>query len=411
MMNRYLVTILLALLPVLAIGKMVDVERTTTGYGMSYNEALNAAILEAVQQVRGMEIGTEKSVKFDLQQSVSGRTDVTTASMGVEQNIYAKSKGWVKSYKVLSTKKPSGKGGSWEVIAKVVVPRFESNAVPNDKRFTLAVMPFRVSRSLYYVDKSSIGGREASTRIQEAIQEKLTQSRRFAVVNRSFSSEFHSEKALLESENVSAVEASRLGQVAGADFMIVGRLHSLGASPDARNSYYGAELNKGEIRAEITYQVIEVPTQKVAWTDVLKLDVKPESEFDLHMLFDQVGKRVAKGTLEVIYPIKVLDIQSAERVYLTQGGEVLSVGDRLSVRGKGKTVVDPDTGMKIPLEGPIVAQVEVVEVMPKYSVAKLVEGDLNEFSANSVLRPMIDAIEASMGQPKTPGSSSAPLRW
>ena len=411
MMNRYLVTVLLTLLPVLAIGKMVDVERTTTGFGMSYNEALNAAILEAVQQVRGMEIGTEKSVQFDLQQSVSERTDVTTASVGVEQNIYAKSKGWVKSYEVLSTKKPSGKGDSWQVRTKVVVPRFESNAVPNDKRFTLAVMPFRVSHSLYHIEDKSVGGHEVSTRIREAIQEKLTQSRRFAVVNRSFAAEFHSEKALLQSENVSAVEASRLGQVAGADFMIVGRLYSLGASPDARKSYYGAALNKDEIRAELAYQIIEVPTQKVAWSDVLKLDVKPDSEFDLHTLFDEVSKRIAKGTLEVIYPIKVLDIQSAERVYLTQGGEAVSVGDQLSVRGKGRTVTDPDTGMKVPLEGPAVAKVEVVNVLPKYSVAKLIEGNLDAFSVESILRPITDLQQPGAGQQASPGSGEAPLKW
>jgi len=193
--------------------------------------------------------------------------------------------------------------------------------------------------------------------------------------------------------------------------MIVGRLYSLSASPDARKSYYGAKLNKGEIRAEIAYQIIEVPTQKVAWSDVLKLDVKPDSEFDLHMLFDQVSKRVAKGTLEVIYPIRVLDIQSAERVYLTQGGEAVSVGDRLSVRGKGKTVTDPDTGMQVPLEGPMVAQVEVVDVLPKYSVAKLIEGNLDAFSAESILRPITDLQQPGAGQAATPGSSEAPLKW
>lgn len=394
-----------------ASAKMVDVERETSGFGASYQDALNSALLEAVQQVRGLELGTEKNLHSSIRQSVSDRTDMVVGEIGVKQDIYSKSRGWVKSYQVIGTEPPSGEHGQWRVQTRVVVPRFESNAMPDDKRFTIAVMPFRVAKPAFQYQSQVISAGEASTRLREAVQEKLTQSRRFAVVNRDFAEEFSSEVALLKSDNVSAVEASRLGQVAGADFMVVGRLYHIGESPKAKKSFYGAQFDRGMIRLEVNYQVIEVPTQKVAWSDVIRLDVKPDADFEITDVYEHGGKEITAGLLNVIYPLRVLDIVSDERIYLTQGGELIQAGSRWSIHAPGRALQDPDTGMSITVEGPVVGEVEIIDVMPKYSVAKLLSGELGAVTAAAVLRPVGEGSAAEPERRSTPGSSDAPIQW
>lgn len=409
MMKKIL--LLTLFLPVLAVAKMVDVERETTGHGNSYMEAVNSALLEAVQQVRGLEIGTEKNLHFSVQQTVSDRTDVVVGEMGVKQDVYSQSKGWVKSYEIISSTPPANAQSQWTVTARVVVPRFESNAVPDDKRHSIVVMPFRVAKPSFEYNNTVITPAEASIRLQEAIQEKLTQSRRFAVVNRDFGEEFRSEVALLKSDNVSAVEASRLGQVAGADFMVVGRIYHIGESPKAKKSFYGAKMNAGMIRLEAAFQVIEVPTQKVAWSDVIRLDVKPDADFEITDVYQSGGKTIASNLLSVIYPLRILDIVSAEQIYLTQGGELINRGGRYAVHSAGRTIKDPDTGMNVSVEGATIAEVEITDVQAKYSVAKLISGDMEQFDAGSVLRPLSAEDKPRPPRRETPGSSDAPIQW
>src|SRR5699024_11794339 len=60
-----------------------------------------------------------------------------------------------------------------------------------------------------------------SQSLQEHLQSDIIRSNRFALVNREYGEEFASEKALLSSNNVSAETASRIGEVAGADYMLV----------------------------------------------------------------------------------------------------------------------------------------------------------------------------------------------
>lgn len=410
-MRHILCSLLLLLaLPLTAQARMVDVERTTQGYGDSYLKAVTGALVEAVQQVRGVEVGTERTLQLDLQHTATLRSDLAVATLGVRHDIYSDSKGWVKSYEVLSV--TPGKGDTpWAVRLKVTVPKFESFTGADDKRYTLAVMPFRISQSNYPAHGQQIRGVDASQRLQESLQRAFTQSQRFSVINRDYGAEFASEVALLRSDLVSATDASRLGAVAGADLMLVGRIHQVGDSPLARREFYGARVNDGMLRLEAAFQIIEVATQKIMWSDTLALDVRPDHrDFEIRELYERGSDAIVAATLGVIYPLRVLDIVSAEQIFLSQGGAAVKEGARLAVHGPGRALNDRETGRSLNVDGPVVAQVEVTTVQPQYSIAKLVEGELDSFSAESVLRPLDNRPE-SRPRRDTPGSSEAPLTW
>lgn len=407
---KTIILILLLLFCTATQARMVDVVRTVTGFGANYRDALNAALLEAVQQVRGLEIGTEKNLHTVMKQVATAHSATTTATMGVKQDIYSKSHGWVKSYKITEVVKPKTEGSGWKVTIRVTVPHFQSDVIPNDIRKTLAVAPFHITQSSYNIDGDIVPGAAVSRRLRDSLLSHFTEARRFAVVNRAYGKEMASELALLKSDLTSTQEASRLGQVVGADFMVVGTIQHIG-SPSKKRAFYGADFNKGLLRAVVSYQVVEVASQRVAWAKVIHTDIRPNSNFETYELFDKMARKIASGTTNVIYPIRIMDVVSDKQIYLSQGGLSVKVDDLLAVKGKGRKVKDPDTGRPVIVSGPRVATIKVTTVEPKYSVAELVDGDSSLFGARSVVEQLSKSAKHQPSAPLSPGSSAAPIQW
>ena len=140
---KYTFLCLACLCSTLSWAAAIDEQRTTTGYGESYQQALAGALLEAVRQVRGLEVGTEKSLKTNIFQSSSALGTTIQGSQEVVTDIYTKSKGAIKTYKILKTTKPKKAGGTWQVKALVTVPVLEE-VIKNDQRKSMAVMPFEI---------------------------------------------------------------------------------------------------------------------------------------------------------------------------------------------------------------------------------------------------------------------------
>lgn len=410
---RYLLFTLLLCLANLSYAQMEDVERQVTGYGDSCQSALNQALMQAVQQVRGTAIATDREANIAIDTIVGMAGGSQSFRLNQEQTVYADSQGWIKSYEVTQVNKPSGDGENWQVSAKVVVPRFVSMVDEDDKRHTLAVMPFRVSQQQYQVLEQTIGAAQASQALQEYVQQQLHSSGRFALVNRQYGEEFASEKALLSSDNVSPETASRIGQVAGADLMLVGRIQSFEHPPQARREFYGAKLNQGLIRLEVSYQIIEVATQRIMWTDIARVDARLIDRDDtIDVMYTKAAERIAGDALAATYPIKVLDIVSPERIYLTQGGHLIKAGQHFNAHGPSRNVNDPDTGLRRQLAGATIGTLEIIESHQDYSVAKWLSGDSKQLDSSTVLSPVAsDGNTVKPQRRETPGSSEAPLQW
>ena len=108
----------------------------------------------------------------------------------------------------------------------------------------------------------------------------------------------------------------------------------------------------------------------------------------LEVMLNTVGEQIVSEILEVIYPLKVLKAASASQVYLNQGGVRVEEQQRYEIYSKGEELIDPDTGLKIKVDGKMVGVVEITQVTPKYSVGKLIEGEPTEISTGAICRKM-----------------------
>lgn len=392
-----------------------DEQRQTTGYGSSYQEALSGALLEAVRQVRGLEVGTEKVLLSDISSSLSSVGYSLVAKETVETDIYTKSKGWIKTYEIVDVKKPASAGGQWEIVALVTVPVYKTAGEENDTRKSITVLPFDVLPSKIITYSTNLALTNITSRIADSITTELNQSRKFSVLNRSFEKQFSKERALWDSEQVSSSEASRLGQKLGADFIVLGKIYQLDFSKKNTN-YYGMNNSSIEATIDLYYTVIEAATEKVMWSDTVTYQHKSAKEQAVVGEFvTGLSSSIVTNILDVIYPIKIMKLVNEGNVLLNQGGKRLSVGQRMEVYSSGESITDPDTGMEIKIDGSKVAELEVTQVKLKYSIAKLVQGSgqYSSLRVKAITRRAID-LAGSAAAPErelTSGSSDAPVNW
>ena len=391
-----------------------DVARETRGFGETYQQALSSALLEAVRQVRGLEVGTEKTLKSTLIQSIDKDGALILGNDRISENIYTKSQGWIKTYEILEVIEPDKKGGQWEVHALVTVP-VNKGAIKDDNRKTIAVLPFEIAYKEIMKKNTRLVVDDLSERVSESMLSELTQSRKFAVVNRSYDKHFNKERALLKSDKVSSAEASRLGQKLGADFIIVGKIHSLSLTKNDQN-FYGAENSSFSFDADVSlfYSVIEAATEKVMWADTVDYRYSGEDETRFVSEFIAgLSSGIVTNVMDVIYPVKILDLQGEEDILLNQGGKRLQVGLLMDVFTKGKTFRDPDTDMAISTDGKKIAQIEITDVLPKYSIAKIVGGSYQSLKVNAITRRSKAATQENTAPVRalTPGSSDKPWSW
>jgi len=411
-MRKILITLLLATFIPTLYAATTDEQRETKGFGDTYQQALSSALLEAVRQVRGLEVGTEKTLKSTLIQSIDNDGVLTLGNDRVSENIYTKSQGWIKTYEILNTIKPEKKGGQWEVLALVTVPVYKG-VVKNDNRKTIAVLPFEIAYKEIMTRNTRMVVVDLSERVSEGMLSELTQSRKFAVVNRSFDKHFDKERALLKSDKVSSAEASRLGQKLGADFIIVGKIHSLSLEKNEKD-FYGVKKSSLDADISLFYSVIEAPTEKVMWADTVDYKYSGEDENRIISEFiSGLSGSIVTNVLDVIYPVKILDLQGEEGILLNQGGKRLQVGLLMDVFTPGRTLKDPDTGMPIKVDGAKVAQLEITDVLPKYSTAKIIDGSYQQLEINAITRrtKAIEQENSDSARPLTPGSSDRPWSW
>ncbi len=403
------------LMPAAGIAKTELVEKQASGYGQDYQEALASALMNAVSQVRGLQVSTEQQLKLEFQHLVKDKAENKQLKIGVEEDIFTRSKGWVQSYSVIQTDKPKDNNDSWKVTVLAKIPKHESK-LKDDKRDTIAVMPFRFSHPTFSINDlgKSSNAFQMSGRIRDRIQTAFTQTQQFAVVNRSFGGEFASEKALLSSENVPPEEASRLGNVVGADFMIVGNIYDLATKIEEKD-FYGMKKVLITDRVDLSYQLIEVATQKVLWADTLTEELSRKEDDEPNKTLDAVARMILSGVMDVRFPVKVLDAVSADEIYLNQGAARLSVGDELAMYAPSRSMKDPDSGREIRIDGKKMGTLLVEETTASYSLAKLTEGEFSRIKPGAVVKLIRKDTAADPNKDKqvrsTPGSSEAPVKW
>jgi len=323
--------------------KFVNVE--ALGYGITKEDAINIALSRAVAQVNGLSISAAQAI---VKQSTKGKilfnnskAVIKVVSKTQASSIATKAKGALQSYRIISIKPING---SYEVKISAIVAKYISPGLNPRKRRSLAVIPFRYKK-VYSFDNIDISGSSLTHRLTQAIVTKITQTRKFTVLDRENSEYYNLEKNFLLSGNTDPVELARLGKRLGADYFIIGEILDFGIEKNVENiSLTGKNFMQINGYATVNYRILNIPTQQIKWSDTIDIEftlpLSKRAESIVVKAGDKIAQILTEQIIFNIYPPKVIAI-SGNKVIINMGGNVLHKGDKFKVFALGKKLYDP----------------------------------------------------------------------
>ena len=152
-----------------------------------------------------------------------------------------------------------------------------------------------------------------------------------------------------------------------------------------------------EASLSFDFRVLEVATQEIRWSntfskrysnsELAKLigGAPDDDELVRSTVIQAAGHETATEMLDVIFPLRVIQVEAGE-IYLNQGGIRVKKGEIYDVFESGRKVIDPSTGLKLPVDGRKLASIEIVRVAPKFSVGAIIPNSGEDCAACDLLQ-------------------------
>jgi hypothetical protein len=120
------------------------------------------------------------------------------------------------------------------------------------------------------------------------------------------------------------------------------------------------------------------------------------------------SKNAILDIINAIYPIAILAVNT-NTVTLGSGGDEIKVGQRYTVMGLGKNLIDPYTNESLGKEEIPLGEIEITDVQAKTTLAKITKGapDINkQFPQGLIIRPLNKAVMPGNTKAKSPSSAN-----
>lgn len=378
-----------------AAADLAPVEVDAEGSGPTRQAAIDRALSAALEQATGVSVLTT-SITSNLDLTGRGamransassadaasmiaappaKTDSRHASLDIdaatnESKVVKASIGHIASYTIISVEPELGGGFTAKIHAQLEIVKRRTTAADLRRRVTVS-------------DFVSERGDGMADTLHNQLLMDLTQSRRFTVVDRSHDNDYQHEMALVGSAEASSAERQRAGQVLGADYMLTGKLRVVGSrttGASAVTTYTTLDLT-GEVVGNTTastlrttagsmsaeFELIEVATRQIVLAD--RLTVSGDN-------IDAVAQFITDNIVNTIYPPRLIKFDDPNALIISQGGSGMNVGKRFKVMLQGTELFDPYTNESLGKTDQEIATIEVSDVRPKISYARLIAGQI-----------------------------------
>ena len=354
-------------------GGVKVVEVVAEGVGPTRNAAILDALNLAVQQTNGtpivgISVNSTGNLSVPNYDGDFGLTNTTVVSA---------TQGAVQGFEILSEKE-NAEAGAWRLKLKVKVNKYSASAATNLPK--IAIASPRTRETTYVIGDETLSADEASQSIGTAINESLSQSNRFFVINRAFDADIADELSRITDPSTNSGELAKLGQRLTADILVLPEINRLSYKKSTRvlrNS--GRELNSYSGDMEITFNVINVPTGQLIMTERFKVtfpntppSVYGKQQIGLENVRASLATLTGQFTQKFIlknFPVSVIKMNGTS-VVLSQGQDVLQVGAIYNAVSLGEDIVDPQTGQSLGREEMSIGTITITKTSEKMSMGQ-----------------------------------------
>ncbi len=363
----------------------LDVGRTYTqptrslGAGKSVSAAVNDAVRTAILQANGSSVDlSSQQFKFALDVATD-YADANIRAAGFASVVEQRSRGAITGFKLESVEGPDA-SGNYKVWIEAAVAKYNPPAA-DSKKIKLVIAPIRFDVRSFTVGGRSVPSAQVAQDIRNRILESISQSGRFAVLDREFDNEIQQELDMVESGQTPNSQFGKLGQAFSADLIWIGRIKSLGyvrhsrelrASDRSLVSYSGGWAVSQKLVNVATRQVVIANSlqDQLPSTAPTTLGVSVDSDKTLNTMVSGIAQQVVNSIMSSSFPVSVVS-REGNSVILSQGANALRQGGRYQVIALGAELKDPQTGQSLGRVESACCQVVIDRVTPTLSYGHL----------------------------------------
>lgn len=409
-------------------GAVEHVTVTATGIGPTPTVAVDRAIRLAIEQVNGRSVdASSTTIQQGLTVALSDHS-LDLGSAAFAERVATHSRGAVTDFKVVSQPARAA-DGTYSVTIEANVAKFAAPAAA--KRLKVSLAPVRVAADTFVVDGQRVAAREIARQLRESLIETLTQTERFAVLDRAMTDALDAELARVADGRAAHADISRLGQELSADYLLMARIDKFAYEHHER------ELRTTDRRlvwhtggGSLTLRLVNVATGQVEMGESIRVELPGTEPTTLRTAIDaqaitrqllqQISDATSGKVVGRLFPITVVAV-NGDQVVLSQGGRALTAGKRYDVVLRGREIKDPQTGQSLGRLEDHCCVIEVTQVLPQMSQAVVVSKDKDlqsvfapgalelrgEIAAPVVARPVRDDVDEGAEPEATPKKAAA----
>lgn len=358
------------------------------GRGLTYEEARTEALRDAIMQVSGVTIDSDTMQQIASATRSDNRGTVSVDETRFSQALRERLKGYVKSFQILNQSQQQN-----EVLLQlqVTIERYDAPGL-SDNRFKISVQAFEASPGVCM--GKPINAADLTEAVTEALQTAFVNTRKFSVLDR-HSEAYKKEKEFLTTNpDVREIEKVRLGLNQGSDYVLTGDIRNVRITESKRKSQLANRtISNRSAHADVVFNLMLFANRQIQFSENVTVNVNNNlAGKDCRQITDellrQTAKEVAMRATQAIYPPIVLNFDG-EDIMFNYGGSDVKVGTQFNLYRTGKEIFDPYTKESLGKQEKLIGTVTVVDVMPKFSIARFDDTKTaKEARQGDVLRPI-----------------------
>ena len=334
------------------------------GSGVTRQEAILDALQWAVGQVNGVEVAASVSSQMSEYMTEQNGSVSTTLSSSFSKNVDTATNGIVESYEVVAENVSDG----------LTYVQIRARIGVYDQSVQLKRLRMAVSDVIIDPEIADLGAsRKFARDLRRAVTDYLTQTRRFAMIDRDFLASTQRELEFIASGNTPTIELARLGNKVGTDYLVIMTLNELTNQQTSR-IYKTARVQKTtkQFGVDVSIRIIDVATSQIKFAAIAEV-----SHDDYGGLAKDVGFLSGQVISNAIFPARVVAVAD-DIITINQGGKTLKIGETYNLVKLGKSVSDPYTKERLGRVETKVGKVEISDVQAKTSSANIIEINLSD---------------------------------
>lgn len=243
----------------------------------------------------------------------------------------------------------------WKVRVRAEIAQYRAPEEAGRPKIVVALA--KTLAHNYPVGDNNVSANEIAQSVRGRLSDILTQTKRFIVLDREFGADMQAEIDRINSGNVRAQDAARIGQQMATDLILIPTIERFQYSKEVRKLRMAdRELISYSGGGRITLRLLNATTGEIVMSDSFEHKLAAADPSTMPRVIDgksmaaemmsKLSSQIGSAIVSEIFPVSVVAL-NGDQVVLSQGGESLQVGQHWQAVYLGEALKDPQTGRSL----------------------------------------------------------------